>query len=195
MNCEEAYNKIADTYDLYFSDIKSLEENKRLFECIKTEKVSGGDILDVGCGTGIFLEYVNSVHYTGLDISGKMLDVARKKFPTHNFIKGDMQNMPFENSSFDVLFSLFGGFSYCHNPTSVVTEAFRILKDCGKFFIMVMAHSYKHKKSHITVKYKTPTYFRTYSNTELNNLFRQQNFKDVQITNFNSYFWNVTGRK
>ena len=53
-------------------------------------------ILDLGCGTAHLLEYINKqeyagrIQYTGLDISGKFIEVARNKFPGNRFIMMDI---------------------------------------------------------------------------------------------------------
>jgi SAM-dependent methyltransferase len=56
-------------------------------------------VFDIGCATGILLDYyvgsdVGSIHYRGVDLSGIMLATARKKHPNHEFIEAD----PFERA-------------------------------------------------------------------------------------------------
>jgi len=49
-------------------------------------------ILDVGCGTGVLLNYIDksvSCQYKGLDLSLEMIKVARNSFPQHDFIHTD----------------------------------------------------------------------------------------------------------
>jgi len=48
-------------------------------------------VLDVGCGNGrLLLGLPQSIKYTGLDFSSKLLDEAGKKFPHHHFIETDI---------------------------------------------------------------------------------------------------------
>src|SRR5438105_10539640 len=60
-------------------------------------------ILDVGCGPG----YVSAAAAErgaipiGLDFSGEMIAIARKKFPQIEFIQGDAQTLPFPDANFD----------------------------------------------------------------------------------------------
>jgi SAM-dependent methyltransferase len=64
-------------------------------------------VLEVGCGSGLIFEklvpeiMVNS-SYLGVDNSLNMIDIARKRFPTGQFMYGDAYNLPFPAGSFDV---------------------------------------------------------------------------------------------
>lgn len=72
--------------------------------------LNGKKLLDVGCGTGNLLEYIRSkgieVKYTGVDILGQMIDIARHKELGADFIKVDIfkENI-FEDLSFDVIYT------------------------------------------------------------------------------------------
>jgi len=53
-------------------------------------------ILDIGCGTGILLAKLQPAFGVGIDISPKMIDVARRKYPTEQypnlkFLAGDIE--------------------------------------------------------------------------------------------------------
>jgi SAM-dependent methyltransferase len=51
--------------------------------------IDQGSVLDVGCGQGNFLGYLKqeniSTKYAGIDISQKMIDIAREDYPEHDF--------------------------------------------------------------------------------------------------------------
>jgi hypothetical protein len=54
-------------------------------------------VLEIGCATGVLLDYyvgsdLGPIDYRGVDLSGIMLATARKKYPNHEFIEAD----PFE---------------------------------------------------------------------------------------------------
>ncbi len=76
INTIEAYNKFARYYDLYVGNFK---DDLNLYHSLadKDEK-----ILEVGCGTGRVLKYLLDNGYkniTGVDISEKMLEIAKNK--------------------------------------------------------------------------------------------------------------------
>lgn len=67
-------------------------------------------ILDVGCGTGNLLEYISkrftAFEYTGVDILSHMVNIATEKKLKGKFICMDLfKNNPFQDKSFDVIFS------------------------------------------------------------------------------------------
>ncbi len=77
-----------------------------------TDKKQGLSILDVGCGIGHFFEFLDSnglikqlnIKYAGIDISKKMVDFARNKFPGVDFQVIDLVNDKFDKK-FDFVMS------------------------------------------------------------------------------------------
>jgi len=65
--------------------------------------VSSGKVLDVGCGTGRFLESMSAPGYelTGIDISAGMLEEARER--GLDVVEGSSGEMPFADDSFDLV--------------------------------------------------------------------------------------------
>ncbi|MCO6432093.1 MAG: class I SAM-dependent methyltransferase [Deltaproteobacteria bacterium] len=63
-------------------------------------------VLDVGCGFGGLIGYAEgrgfNLRYTGIDLCDNMIQHARKSFPRHEFICGDIFHLP-ENRTFDFL--------------------------------------------------------------------------------------------
>ena len=72
----------------------------------------GVSILDLGCGTGLELQYHFSgnpqAHVTGIDLSQKMLDALRDKFPGSNLtlIRGSYFDLPLGSNCFDAAVSV-----------------------------------------------------------------------------------------
>src|SRR5215217_2256604 len=63
-------------------------------------------VLDVACGTGFLTQHLGS-EVTGLDQSEAMLEVARRRVPWAEFVRGDAFRMPFAEDSFDRVFASF----------------------------------------------------------------------------------------
>lgn len=88
------------------------EEAQRLrFDMLLSSvALEGKKLLDVGCGTGSLLEYINSknikVDYTGVDILEKMTEIAQSKKLAGSFIHMDIfKNNIFNNNSFDIVYT------------------------------------------------------------------------------------------
>lgn len=64
----------------------------------------GKKILDVGCGYGLYTDYLCSQGYkvTGLDFVESFINYARK-FKKGTFLKGKADNLPFKNEEFDTV--------------------------------------------------------------------------------------------
>jgi ubiquinone/menaquinone biosynthesis C-methylase UbiE len=82
--------------------------------------------LDVACGTGFLTRHLAG-EVVGLDQSARMLDIARERAPHAQFVQGDATALPFEDGSFDRVFT---GHFYGHleGPTrhAFLAEARRL---------------------------------------------------------------------
>ena len=63
-------------------------------------------VLEIGCGTGIDLRlFPETFDIYGIDLNDKALDIAKGKLPIAKFRKGDITQLPFEDSSIDFVFT------------------------------------------------------------------------------------------
>ncbi len=60
--------------------------------------------LDVACGTAFLTRHLRG-DVVGLDQSARMLDEARRAAPYATFVRGDALELPFEDGSFDRVFT------------------------------------------------------------------------------------------
>jgi SAM-dependent methyltransferase len=99
---------------------------------------SGQRVLEVGCGTGVFLgvaaEYGAEVH--GIDASAPLLDIARQRVPEADLHMGDMQFLPFEDDSFDMVAG-FNAFFFADDIVAALREAGRVAKPGAPVVIQV----------------------------------------------------------
>jgi len=109
------YGRFAEYYDLLYQvQHKDYErEACRLHRLIQKHKSAPGNrLLDVGCGTGEHLRYLQDLYQVeGVDISTEMLRVAQRKLPHVSFHQGDMRTFQL-NQRFEVIISLFGSIGY-----------------------------------------------------------------------------------
>jgi 2-polyprenyl-3-methyl-5-hydroxy-6-metoxy-1,4-benzoquinol methylase len=101
--------------------------------------VKGKKILDVACGVGYgssLLIDKEAFSVTGIDISEKAINYARKNFKRKNvkFVTGNAEKLPFGNEVFDVVVS-FETIEHLRQPNMFLKEAKRVLKNDGLFII------------------------------------------------------------
>ncbi|MCP6719470.1 MAG: methyltransferase domain-containing protein [Patescibacteria group bacterium] len=89
----------------------------------------GSPILDNGCGNGFLAQFLKKHEAVGLDISPKMVELARKRYS--EVILGDSQNIPFEDSYFQIVINR-GLLHHLPDPRQGVFEIRRVLKNRGQ---------------------------------------------------------------
>lgn len=104
-----AYNRIAADYAAARAQFKSLPYLERLAALLPP----AGRVLDLGCGAGLpvsgfFAERGFAV--TGLDISPRMVDLARANVPGARFEVGDMLDLKPGQYAFDGIVSFYSVF-------------------------------------------------------------------------------------
>ena len=65
----------------------------------------GTRLLDIGCGAGLAAAKASALGavVAGLDASSAMIDIARSRLPAADFRVGDLQDLPFQDRSFDLV--------------------------------------------------------------------------------------------
>ena len=100
-----------------------------------------GRLLEVPVGTGILTmpmyKKLPNADITCLDYSEGMMDRAKERARNDNiknirFVRGDVGRLPFDDESFDIVFSL-NGFHVFPDKEAAFSETFRVLKKGGIF--------------------------------------------------------------
>ncbi len=132
------YNRIAPLYDFMEVFIERSRYSK--WRELLWSKVEGTHILEVGVGTGKnFPYYPADAEITAIDFSDKMLKRARDKASKQGvkvpLQQMDVQNLEFENNTFD---TIVASFVFCSVPDPVrgLMEVERVCKDEGKVVLL-----------------------------------------------------------
>src|SRR5262245_45921701 len=66
--------------------------------------VRGLRVLDIGCGSGVFLEAAleRGALVSGIDASEALLEIAMRRVPGADLRPGEMERLPFDDDAFDV---------------------------------------------------------------------------------------------
>lgn len=183
------YDEIAEKYDNEYNYNLALAENEFVIDSIKKENIHTGKVLDLGCGTGLFLDYIDKPNdeYYGIDISNNMLNKMKNKHPESNCEKMNISDISkeFRTSSFDNIVSLFGSMAYVPNPAESINNMYNLLKENGKFFIMLPTQKYVKRKNYVGNKFQSEIKLNTYTSVQLHAYFYK--FQNVKITGFNLF--------
>jgi SAM-dependent methyltransferase len=95
-------------------------------------------LLDVGCGSGVFCQMASRLgaDVTGLDATLPLLEIARERTPDGNFVQGEMEQLPFDQHSFDVVTG-FNSFQYAADPIHALSEARRVARSGASVAIVI----------------------------------------------------------
>ena len=99
--------------------------------------LGGGErLLDVACGSGLAIELarIRGAVCSGIDASPRLVAVARHRNPDCDIRVGDMQALPWDAESFDVVTSFRGIWG---TTPDAVTEAHRVLVPGGRLAMTV----------------------------------------------------------
>ena len=102
------------------------------------EPLAGRALLDAGCGAGLALRLAadRGAVVSGLDASAPLLEVARGRTPQADLRTGDIQALPYDDASFNVVTS-FNAIQYAADPAAAVAQLARVCRAGGQVAIGV----------------------------------------------------------
>lgn len=124
-----------------YADENEARYNEEFSKFVRNLAVSLGatNVLEIGCGTGIDLRLLpDTVEINGIDLNDNALKIAKEKIPQGDFKKGNIAELPFEDSSIDFVFT-HQLLNYLDDETleKGVSEMHRVAKkyimNCEKF--------------------------------------------------------------
>jgi tRNA (uracil-5-)-methyltransferase TRM9 len=160
------------------------------------ERWRGGKLLNVGCAHGPdFPPFKDKFELYGVDISAKMLELAKKYAEKYKFNvnlrQADARQLPFEDGFFDYAIAVA---TYHHiedgaGRLKALEELQRVLKPGGEAFITVWNKRqprFWFRKKDITVPWKSKDkiynrYYHLFSYGELEQLARKAGFKVIKV--------------
>jgi ubiquinone/menaquinone biosynthesis C-methylase UbiE len=136
---ERGYNLMAEKFS----------ETRKFFwrglEFIGDYTKNGDRILDYGCGNGRLLELINNknVEYIGVDVSQKLIDIAKSKYASDNLnflkISSSQTSLPFKDNFFNTVYSIA---VFHHLPSEelrnkTANELYRVTQPGGYIVVTV----------------------------------------------------------
>jgi len=107
-----------------------------VFERLRVEK--GMRLLDVGCGAGGAAQIASrrGTWVSGLDASGTMIEIARKRVPDGDFSVGEIEELPYADHIFKAVVG-FNAFQYAGDPVAALREAKRVTSSGGQVVMAI----------------------------------------------------------
>jgi len=153
-------------------------------------KIKKSKILDVGCGDGEYtsLFCCNNNKVFGLDIKERVIP----EFKKFQFVKGNAENLPFPDESFDLIIS-FDVLEHISDDQKAIKEMYRVLKRRGKVFLETpnrerlswwLLFLIGKKRIYPLKLGENCIHLREYTRVEIEEKFKEANFKRVKIIPF-----------
>ncbi len=132
------YSKIADKYEKNSYRITEVSFDQDLNDYLEKTKRDEYHIVDLSCGTGLYLEkqvaYFNSgnIHWYGIDLSDQMLEKAYEKVNNVTFAKADVHQLPYPEETFDYISNNYA-FHHYLDKGQALNEIYRVLRSGGMY--------------------------------------------------------------
>lgn len=146
------YNSSAPFYERRYKSI----QYKKYLHLFLEFKLGGKIILNVRCGTGLLIDFLNEeqykekkipLSYVGVDISNKMLDKFNEKKEELNIlsnkinlIQTDLENLPLRSNKFNALISITS-YQNVSNIKKGINESIRASKSGAEACISILKES------------------------------------------------------
>jgi ubiquinone/menaquinone biosynthesis C-methylase UbiE len=143
-SCGEVYASGQSIREYYESQSQAIFElTPYLADFAKYTEGQGKDVLEIGIGMGSdHTEWAKSdpKSLTGIDLTPRAIEHTKKRLELYGFSSNlktaDAENLPFEDESFDLVYS-FGVLHHSPNTAKAVDEVFRVLRPGGAARIMI----------------------------------------------------------
>ena len=102
----EWYNTLSSSYDELYGKEQS-QKHEAVLEFLENRRFQV--LIDIGCGTGTFLKQAEEMYdyAIGIDLSTKMLQIAKKKkMPNTDYVLASSSSLPLKNASSDCTVSI-----------------------------------------------------------------------------------------
>lgn len=185
----EFFDKMAASWDSRF---KAGEEKLAALN-ILCPAPRGGRALDIACGTGVLFPMLLSAGVSelwGVDVSPKMLDEAKRKFPDPrvSLFCGDF--LGFGETGFDCAF-IYRAYPHFHDKAAFAKKLHSVLKDGGRFII---AHNESRQSINERHK-KTASHVSDILSDAKTEAKIFEGLFDIDITADTDYLYVISGRK
>ncbi len=183
-------------FDFLYSLVKNYTLPKKFILINKYSK--GNNILDIGCGTGDFLNLfkIRKWNTFGIEPNDKARSIGNSKFNLNIYSEDQLEK--FESNKFDII-TLWHVLEHVHDLNERIIEIKRLLKQDGTLFVAVPnPDSYDAKKyNSFWAGYDVPRHLYHFTIKNINDLFAKYSMKIINVKplKFDSYYISLISEK
>ncbi len=184
-----------DTIDWYKTNADAYTKGYYLFKKDKEFTIfanllsKGGKVLDAGCAAGRDSKYLveEGLNIVGIDLVNEFIEMARKHVPEGQFVQGSFLDLPFEDLSFDGVWSNASllHFESVNEVKEALTEFYRVLKNKGVLHMKVKAQTgsekFKIVKDNLS---KHDRFFQFFTREEVKGLITDTGFQLIRLEQY-----------
>lgn len=173
------------------SKIESFPKHHPANKCPQLLQGQGQKILDLGCGNGAFIDFVEKRGFEcyGLDIDQTSITGARSRNLKAKFENGfinDLERFADFPKKFDII-TMFEVFEHIDNPLDVISKIGSLLTDNG-YFIGSLPNIERFKMWKYNMDYERPPYHLTYWTTRSWQIFVEKHQFTLITAENSNYF-------
>jgi ubiquinone/menaquinone biosynthesis C-methylase UbiE len=179
----EAYDACARTYaEKLFHELSYKPLDRQLLDRFVEMTSQAGPIMDVGCGPGQTTRYLHSqgAKVTGIDISERMIDEAKRRNPEISFHVDNMLHLKAENGSLAGVCAFYAIVNFQYpDIKKIFLEFHRVLKNGG---VLLLAFHVEEKEVHVADVFESgkPLDFFFFDENKIIDLLKKSEFEIVE---------------
>ena len=176
-----AYDELSEIYAYKYMNYEVYVRNiKEFVEYLDEDD----DVLDLCCGPGNVGRQLmlcgKNVSITAVDLSEKMLEIAKKNVPEAEFYCQDIRTIDFAEESFDAIMLSFGIVHLTDNEMKQLIEKIaKYLKPGGKLYLSFIEGTSKEFET--TIYSKEAIFFNYYLTEEIENVLKDNGIEIFKI--------------
>jgi ubiquinone/menaquinone biosynthesis C-methylase UbiE len=194
---KNAYDIAAESYaDMCFYELYDKPLDRKLYDLFFERVINKGSTIEIGCGPGEIANYLKmkGLDIIGLDISSKMIEIAKKLNPFIDFRIGNLFDLKFENNSIAGIVAPYLIVNYkMEDIPKAFSELYRVLKDKGQLLISFHSGGQELEINDFFVKGNTIP-FTYFDSDKIRDCLTDTGFKIIEYINRMPYEGEVTQR-
>ena len=129
---------------------------------------------------------LDKINFYGVELSFSRIKITNKHLPKCNLVVAIMNNLPFENNSFDIVYTASSIEPNFNNEKKILNELYRICKND----LILFEISYREANNSIKKKFYTHKYIKNLYETIIDEKYNLISYKELETSKtYNNYLY------